>query len=222
MRAGKSKVHKFKELRSSFIDTSDTDESGTELLLWPTRIYIAKSPQPWIPAVLNLIHNTDRSFQADWYNKDFLKWPYPEIQLFKDFLRPHVHRVIENLHDWGWAAWVNVTPDATSWHNAHVHDNTSYSFVYYLAAPPIELNLQDAKRGSNKGGVIELTDPRGAAPYMYRNGESPLGMQLRIQPEAGMLIIFPAYLMHSVAPLGVDSARVSIAGNIANLSFKQP
>ena len=96
--------------------------------------------------------------------------------------------------------WVNINGKAAL-NNFHNHPNTLLSGCYYLDTPP----------GS---GDIVFRDPREVAYVFqppYRNGnKTPV---LTTTPQAGMLLVFPAWLLHAVAANMSDADRVSIAFN---------
>ena len=96
--------------------------------------------------------------------------------------------------------WATIL-DAGGWHPAHHHENHWLSGVYYAAAP------SDAAE-----------NPESAPGWIEFNGFSQLpGLDAqrdevrRYQPEAGRLLLFPAYLMHHTRPFHGSGRRVSLA-----------
>eukprot|EP01033_Poteriospumella_lacustris_P014078 gene14078-10057_t len=75
-----------------------------------------------------------------------------------------------------------------SHHAAHHHVHSAVSGVLYINTPP----------GS---GDLVFFDPRGPLP--------PFGKTLHIRPQAGDLVLFPGYLMHSVEPSLLTQASCS-------------
>jgi len=67
-------------------------------------------------------------------------------------------------------------------------------------------------------GQIQFEDPRGMAQIM--GIEDSMSVSLALQPEAGMLVIFPSWLQHFVHPFHGKSRRVSIAFNTNIKSIK--
>ena len=73
----------------------------------------------------------------------------------------------------------------------------------------------------DRGGELLLEDPRYPMAYstvpdlLVRgvDGE-PMRSEIAIRPEAGMLVLFPSWLRHSVRPHGGDRERVSVAINL--------
>jgi uncharacterized protein (TIGR02466 family) len=113
---------------------------------------------------------------------------------------------------WAVEAWANV--NGTGAGNApHIHGGNYWAAVYYV------------KKGHGEGGRLWLHDPRMPGLRMYApslrfTGAGPEGAY-RFQPEAGQLVLFPAWLMHSVEPWSGDDQRISIAMNIRRLKRKR-
>lgn len=94
------------------------------------------------------------------------------------------------------------------YHVSHIHANTDIAFVWYL------------KISENKGGHLSIRNP-----YEYQshnlisnldekiNQELNLYPAFNIAPREGLLLMFPAYLYHSVLPSTADN-RIAMSGNI--------
>jgi len=70
------------------------------------------------------------------------------------------------------------------------------------------------------GGELEFMDPRGSvplmnAPHLRIAGNLSAGSTERIRPQAGRMVIFPAWVMHGVRPYRGGAERISIAFNLA-------
>lgn len=111
-------------------------------------------------------------------------------------------------HNWSLEAWANVN-EAGHANLPHSHAGASgcfWSAVYYLTA------------ADGAGGALLFDDPRG--PMVGTHGPSLRfrgGTERRLQlaPEAGLLILFPAWLIHSVLPWQGSTPRISIAFNLS-------
>lgn len=109
-----------------------------------------------------------------------------------------------NLH-WHIVAWANVNGPGSG-NSAHVHGGNFWSAVYYVKVPVGE------------GGHLRLYDPRMPALRMH----SPvlrfadLGPEVthKMKPREGQIILFPAWLSHSVEAWDGKDNRISIAMNI--------
>jgi uncharacterized protein (TIGR02466 family) len=106
---------------------------------------------------------------------------------------------------WRVDAWANVSGEG-AFNMPHVHGGTFWSCVYYVRV------------GEGEGGQLVLHDPRMPALRMHAPGVRFRGMgpELRaeIQPAAGLMVLFPGWLSHSVEPLQGSGERISVAMNI--------
>jgi len=99
--------------------------------------------------------------------------------------------------------WANVKPPGAG-HPSHIHPNNFLSGVYYVREP-------------EAGGRILFHDPR-PQPFLIsprthqRNQYNSRNADLPVR--AGMLVLFPAWLDHSVSSNAGQSERVSIAFNL--------
>lgn len=99
--------------------------------------------------------------------------------------------------------WANVAETGLG-HKPHCHPNNFLSGVYYV----------DADAG---GDSITFHDPRPQPnifmpPTRELTNETAGQVTLRIKP--GAMVLFPAWLLHSVGPNASASRRISIAFNI--------
>ena len=106
---------------------------------------------------------------------------------------------------WTIDAWANVSATGAS-NRAHVHGGSFWSAVYYVRV------------GDGEGGELMLHDPRMPALRMHapnlRFKDAGPEVMVPIKPKAGMMILFPAWLSHSVQPWEGGEQRISIAMNI--------
>jgi uncharacterized protein (TIGR02466 family) len=106
---------------------------------------------------------------------------------------------------WTVDAWANVS-ESGNFNLPHVHGGSFWSAVYYVRV------------GEGEGGQLVLHDPRMPglrmhAPNLRFKGA---GAELfaQIQPKAGLMVLFPAWLSHSVEQWDGKGSRVSVAMNI--------
>lgn len=81
-------------------------------------------------------------------------------------------------------------------HVNHVHTDGWISSSYYVAVP------EETRSDSNKAGWIKFSEP----PF---ETVPPCTPEKWIQPEAGMLVLFPSYLWHGTQPISDDAVRVT-------------
>jgi uncharacterized protein (TIGR02466 family) len=107
---------------------------------------------------------------------------------------------------WRLEAWANVNA-AGAGNAPHSHGGTYWSGVYYV------------RIGEGEGGEIVLEDPRAPmiemhAPFLRFRDAGGEGA-IAIQPVEGQILLFPAWLRHSVRPWRGSGERISIAVNLA-------
>lgn len=101
--------------------------------------------------------------------------------------------------------WANVH-DKNGFNHAHIHREAALSGCFYLSAP----------EGS---GTICFHDPRPATLYTRPLGNGVNKWEkICIKPKAGLFIIFPSWLEHSVELNESDENRYSIALNAISAS----
>jgi uncharacterized protein (TIGR02466 family) len=149
---------------------------------------------------------------------DLLDWPEPELK----GLSSEVDYIVQQI--WSLPAamarrnsdrqeraaykaygWANVN-ESGHYNMIHMHPGNHLSVVYYVATgtpmPDHEMN-----------GRLELRDPRPAANYCRMPG-SVGSESLLIRPQAGMMVVFPAWVEHWVHPFQGEGQRISIAINV--------
>ena len=118
--------------------------------------------------------------------------------------------LIEAALAWRVNAWVNINASGAS-NAVHGHAGAFWSAIYYV---------DDGDAGPERGGELYFYDPRGLLPAMHDpllrfriEGCVTAGYAEKITPEAGMLLVFPSWLLHSVDPFFGTRPRVSVAFN---------
>jgi len=112
---------------------------------------------------------------------------------------------------WIGIMWANVNHSGHA-NEYHSHPGSYWSGVYYVDDGGIAAD-------SSLGGELEFLDPRGPlalmnAPHLRIAGNLSAGSSERIRPQAGRLVMFPAWVMHQVRPYYGSAERISIAFNL--------
>lgn len=115
--------------------------------------------------------------------------------------------------NWCVDMWANVNGPGHA-NYLHCHPGAYWSGVYYPDPGGAEV--------AGKGGELLVEDPRYPMAYstipdlVLRNADGEaVRSQFAIRPEAGLLVMFPSWLRHSVEPHGGDRERVSVAINLS-------
>jgi uncharacterized protein (TIGR02466 family) len=113
--------------------------------------------------------------------------------------------------DWTLQGWANVNRFG-DYHDAHNHPRAYLSGTYYVAVPS---GMAERKgRSDVRSGCISFYDPRGAANMTAIKGDPYIEAEHTIQPRAGMILLWPAFLKHFVHPNLSDDLRISISYNV--------
>jgi hypothetical protein len=86
--------------------------------------------------------------------------------------------------------------------------------VYYVRAGSYKND------GVKKAGQLKLYDPRGRIDQITHPGRG-FGKNVNIPPVDGVMVVFPAWLAHSVNSFDSDTMRISVAFNARVRSFRK-
>ena len=106
--------------------------------------------------------------------------------------------------------WANINYPG-GYNKPHIHPNSLYSGVYYVKTPP-------------NCGKIVFNDPR---PGIQTNmptrkpGQPPkhLWREVHLDPKVNRILMFPAWLWHSVEPNQSNDLRISVSFNFIQHGF---
>lgn len=141
----------------------------------------------------------------------------PSLQQLRHFLQELTAHIAGDVNQNYWPegaepeaniveAWYHLTENG-GYHDVHNHPNCSWCGIYYIDAA--QTSLED------KNGVNRFYDPRVNAGHYRDAGTAYLDGNgvMDFAPQAGQVIIFPSYLMHSALPYFGKTARKLIAFN---------
>ena len=101
--------------------------------------------------------------------------------------------------NWTLSVW-GVVMQAAGHQIPHIHPAAWLSGVYYPKLPDIV-----GSDGSGKAGWIEFGRP----PTHFHNAMEPETHS--VQPEPGLMVLFPSYFYHHTVPFEAEGTRISIA-----------
>jgi uncharacterized protein (TIGR02466 family) len=129
-----------------------------------------------------------------------------EIIFLADANTRDLRAASEGRRGWVLDAWANVSEAGAS-NLPHNHGGCYWSAVYYVRVD------------EGEGGELVLHDPRMPALDMHaphlRFVHGGPEQSIKIKPQAGTLIMFPSWLVHSVAAWDGPAFRISIAVNLS-------
>lgn len=163
----------------------------------------------------------ERSNMHGWHSDTkLMDWATDSLQPVLDEVRSLAdeHTFNTNAPDgrcdpWKIEAWANVS-ERGAYNIPHYHPGHYWSVIYYV------------RIDEGSGGELALFDPRlpvinMVAPNLrFRHNGGERSIVLR--PEAGMLILLPAWFQHSVTPWEGDGLRISVAMNLKPASSSPP
>ena len=150
-----------------------------------------------------------KSNQMGWHSENF-DIQSEEPKLFIKAISPNLKGV---LVDMGWDLSKNEIKITSMWsivnyknasNSRHIHSNNYISAAYYVRAP------KDC-------GNIVFHDPRSESVYMHPkiSETNKLNSNIfSIEPQEGLLVLFPSFLHHSVNINNSDEERIVISFNI--------
>ena len=106
--------------------------------------------------------------------------------------------------------WANINPPG-GMNQPHVHPNALFSGVYYVKSQP-------------KSGRLKIYDPRPGVQTIMpvrKSGDPGRDMwrDASLEPVVGRIIMFPAWLWHSVEENMSDDIRISVSFNFIQDGF---
>ena len=107
--------------------------------------------------------------------------------------------------------WANINPK-DGMNQPHIHPNSLFSGVYYVKSNP-------------QAGRLKIYDPRAGVQIVMpvrKKGQPPkhLWRDANIDPIPGRIIMFPAWLWHSVEPNESNDMRISVSFNFIQKGFQ--
>lgn len=162
-----------------------------------------------------------RSNVGGWHsNDDLFTWEPPEFKELQQWVHSAIIRMVSLASrtkrftcQLKMAGWANVNGPG-QFNTNHNHPGCVWSGVYYVKAGDY------SEDPLPRAGQLQFYDPRGSINMIQHPGKSIFGHQVNIEPKDGRLIIFPAWLFHSVNPFLSEIRRLSIAFNVEIRSFK--
>src|SRR5574338_749073 len=173
------------------------DVSEPELLAHVTEQILARSSTtPTVP----------RGERTGWQSAaDLLGWT-PQLHALGELLSSAVAELAGPSADGIYlAAWANVLRRG-DYFTPHTHAGCAWSAVLYVDA---------GDSGPDHGGALAFRDPRAGAD-MVRSATNAFdhACTFHILPRTGMLVVFPAWLVHWVVPYQGERPRISVAANV--------
>lgn len=112
--------------------------------------------------------------------------------------------------DWSLHGWANVNR-LGDYHDPHNHPHAYLSGTYYVRVPSSRATQKN--RADVRPGCITFYDPRVTNMTALRD-DPQSDPEFTVSPAAGMILMWPSFLMHFVHPNLSDEARISVSFNL--------
>lgn len=160
----------------------------------------------------------DHSNVGGWRSPDNLfDWEGAEIEELRTHVGAAVSRVtaitnqVEQANiDAGLYGWANVLY-AGAYNLPHNHPKCMWAGVYYV-------DVGEQLSEHHLSGTIEFSDPRAGVNVLPLPG-NPFDGRFKVEPITGLMLLFPAWLLHFVHAYRGDQPRVSIAFNVSDVKL---
>jgi len=189
--------------------------------LWPTLFMAIRLPgyeaaNPVLSSLLLQANAQQVQLTTNYLNQNLFELNHPAIGwLHQCVMRAVADYVaetgMEQLPEVSVQAWANVNAKG-DYHNLHNHPHSWLSGTYYLDVPAQPES--GFGRDDLNPGCISFFDPRSAANMSALRNDGQFDPEYRRLPEAGELLLWPAFLHHFVHPNMADQPRLSISFNV--------
>ena len=191
------------------------------LALWPTLLMRDQIPaDPRINQLLKeelLRRDAERQNMTTQYlDENILESDHPALTWLTDCINHAVIRYVKEVGidyplDWQLQGWGNVNRFG-DYHNLHNHPHSWLSGTYYVTVPHATVDLPG--RNDRNPGAISFFDPRPQANMNAIKKDGQVDPEHRIQPKAGEILLWPAFLHHLVHPNLSHEERISVSFNV--------
>jgi uncharacterized protein (TIGR02466 family) len=199
-----------------------TDGSDGFTALWPTTFMLrtlpgAKLANQALSALVLELEAANRDLTTDYLGGNLLVNDHPAIAWLRDCINRTVGDYFRHLGmdypiDWSLQGWANINR-LGDYHDPHNHPHSYLSGTYYVQTPADRAPLHSRK--DVRPGAISFYDPRGPAVNMGAiRGDPYVNPEHTVQPNAGEILLWPAFLMHFVHPNLSETPRISISFNV--------
>lgn len=143
---------------------------------------------------------------------DFLQLDYPEVRQLGEYIYQAFANLLEAQLG---TSEVESKLDLECWASVRASGNYSriqaHSGCHWSGFYHVTVGNSDPARSPN--GAIQFLDPRGGIPTGRTYGMAQ-GVSELVQPEPGMMLMFPSWLRHGVLPVYGEGEWIAVAFNI--------
>lgn len=112
---------------------------------------------------------------------------------------------------WSVQGWANINRSG-DYHDPHNHPYAYLSGTYYVRVP--QAKVLSRNRADVRPGCITFYDPRGSVNMTAIKQDPQVEPEFTVTPRPGMILLWPAFLMHFVHPNLSQQPRISLSFNL--------
>lgn len=189
--------------------------------LWPTLLLkrVLPSAEHANTALNNYILQLEKSHSdltTNYQDQNLFESDHPALSwlqqsaavTIKDYL---AQAGVNYTVDWSLQGWANINRRG-DYHNLHNHPHSYLSGTYYIAMP--EQHVSSDQRNDLNPGAISFFDPRAQANMNAIASDGQVDPEFRVQPEPGLMLLWPSFLHHFVHPNLSNEPRISVSFNV--------
>lgn len=205
-------------------------------LLWPVPIEVQKFSQadsvnPLLARAFGAMRATQEGERrgAFYASEDDLldRVSLPEFSQLVQFIAGSAQQFAKQVNAQAWpegrlsldlrfaGCWFQIQ-NGQAFHDIHTHGNCSWSGVYYVQIDPAEQRHRHPTLGE-LNGVTRFYGPYSAlqgGAYMDMGNAYLQKNSIDIQPEEGMLVLFPSWLPHKAMAYEGERDRIIVSFNL--------
>ena len=190
--------------------------------LWPTVFMRRTLPghdfaNQALSAFVLELEDANTALTTDYLRDNLLTADHPAVAWLRDCINRTITDYFRTLGmaypiDWTLHGWANINR-LGDYHDPHNHPHSYLSGTYYVQTPTDRAPLHSRK--DVRPGAISFYDPRGPAVNMGAIRNDPyVNPEHTVQPKAGEILLWPAFLTHFVHPNLSETPRISISFNV--------
>ena len=189
--------------------------------LWPTllmhdQVPGAEAPNRLLAEEIERRDRSQRDMTTAYLEDNLLESEHPAIAWLRDCINQAVIRYVQHTEidyalQWHLQGWANINRFG-DYHNLHNHPHAWLSGTYYVTVPTDNETLPG--RDDRNPGAISFFDPRPQANMTAIRDDPQVDPEFRVLPEAGAVLLWPAFVHHLVHPNLSRSPRISVSFNV--------
>jgi uncharacterized protein (TIGR02466 family) len=190
------------------------------LALWPTLVVRCRleDHEPHDAGLVALVEKMDADAEqmtARYREIDILSLEHADIRWLRDGIDEAIRTYFAQVgvdYPVGWEVrgWANVNRRG-DYHSPHNHGWSYLSGTYYVRVP----TQPPQHAGGSPPAAISYYDPRAAVNMLAIGDEALAQREFPVRPEAGTLLLWNAFVNHSVHLNLAHESRISISFNVA-------